>query len=82
MARRQARAITRKVGKGRITYIGAWLDAGMATREVDGSGQWRQERFGPVPEGVEVYPRYDQRGGLHPREFLEDATDCFPTRPR
>jgi beta-galactosidase len=58
----QPAAITRKVGKGRITYIGAWLDeAGMAA-----AARWMSEAsgvkpaLGPVPEGVEVYPRYGE----------------------
>ena len=53
-------AITRRVGKGRITYIGAWLDdAGMAA-----AAKWMAEvsgvkpALGEVPEGVEVNPRY------------------------
>ncbi|MGB8473383.1 MAG: beta-galactosidase [Candidatus Acidiferrum sp.] len=60
----QPAAITRKVGKGRITYIGAWLDdAGMAA-----AAKWMTDisgvkpAFGPVPDGVEVYPRYGARG--------------------
>ncbi len=55
----QPAAITRKVGKGRITYIGAWMDdKAMLT-----AAQWMAETsgvksvFGPVPEGVDVYPR-------------------------
>ena len=55
-------AITRKVGKGRITYIGAWLDdAGMAN-----AAQWMSEAsgvkpaLGPVPDGIEVCPRYGE----------------------
>jgi len=58
----QPAAITRKVGKGRITYIGAWLDdAGMAA-----AAQWMSEAsgvrpaLGPVPDGIEVYPRYGE----------------------
>ncbi len=56
----QPAAITRKVGKGRITYIGAWMDdAGMAN-----AATWMtnvshvKPAFGPVPKGVEVDPRY------------------------
>jgi beta-galactosidase len=56
----QPAAITRKVGKGRITYIGAWLDdAGMAA-----AAKWMSEvsgvkpALGRVPDGIEVYPRY------------------------
>jgi beta-galactosidase len=56
----QPAAITRKVGKGRITYIGAWLDdGGMAA-----AARWMAEvsavnpALGLVPDGVEVSPRY------------------------
>ncbi|NYF80950.1 beta-galactosidase [Granulicella arctica] len=55
----QPAAITRKVGKGRITYIGAWMDdATLLT-----ATKWMAETsgvtaaFGPVPDGVDVYPR-------------------------
>jgi beta-galactosidase len=58
----QPAAITRKVGKGRITYIGAWLDdAGMAA-----AAKWMSEAsglkpaLGAVPDGIEVYPRYGE----------------------
>ena len=60
----QPAAVTRQVGKGRITYIGAWMDdIGMANAakwmaEVSGVKQ----AFGPVPEGVEVSARYGARG--------------------
>jgi len=56
----QPAAITRKVGKGRITYIGAWLDA----KTIAKAAQWMTEisgvkpALGPVPDGVEVSPRY------------------------
>jgi beta-galactosidase len=60
-------AITRKVGKGRITYIGAWLDdAGMTA-----AAKWMTEvsgvkpALGPVPDGVEVYPRYGDKGPIY-----------------
>jgi beta-galactosidase len=56
----QPAAITRKVGKGQITYIGAWLDEqGMAE-----AAKWMtsisnvKPAFGPVPKGVEVDPRF------------------------
>jgi beta-galactosidase len=56
----QPAAITRKVGKGRITYIGAWMDdAGMAA-----AAKWMTSVSGvkpvlpAVPDGVELYPRY------------------------
>jgi len=58
----QPAAITRKVGKGRITYIGAWLDDdGMKSAAkwmTDVSGV--KPVLGSVPPGVEVYPRYAQ----------------------
>ena len=55
----QPAAITRKVGKGRITYIGAWMDDAALLN----AAKWMTETssvtaaFGPVPEGVDVYPR-------------------------
>lgn len=56
----QPAAITRKVGKGWITYIGAWLDpktmAQAAKWMTDSSGV--KAAFGAVPAGVEVSPRY------------------------
>ncbi|MHB8653794.1 MAG: beta-galactosidase [Terriglobia bacterium] len=63
----QPAAITRKVGKGRITYIGAWLDdatmAAAAKWMTDVSGV--KPALGPVPEGVEVYPRYGRHGAVY-----------------
>jgi beta-galactosidase len=63
----QPAAITRRVGKGRITYIGAWLDdAAMAT-----AAKWMADvsavtpALGEVPDGVEVYPRYGQHGTVY-----------------
>ncbi|HTR66402.1 MAG TPA: hypothetical protein VMH85_11550, partial [Terriglobales bacterium] len=63
----QPAAITRKVGKGRITYIGAWLDdTGMAN-----AAKWMTEvsgvkpALGPVPDGVEVDPRYGEHGTVY-----------------
>jgi beta-galactosidase len=60
-------AITRKVGSGRITYIGAWLDdSSMAA-----AAKWMAEMsgvkpaLGKVPDGVEVYPRYRQHGVVY-----------------
>jgi beta-galactosidase len=58
----QPAAITRKVGKGRITYIGAWMDE----KTMLTAARWMAETsgvkaaFGPVPEGVDVYPREGQ----------------------
>ena len=60
----QPAAITRKVGKGSITYIGAWLDEptmkNAAKWMTDASGV--TARFGAVPEGVDVYPREGDHG--------------------
>jgi beta-galactosidase len=60
----QPAAITRQVGKGRITYIGAWFDdPGM-----NAAAKWMTEisgvkpALGPVPEGIEVYPRTGDHG--------------------
>lgn len=60
----QPAAITRQVGRGRITYIGAWFDeAGM-----NAAAKWMTDisgvkpALGPVPEGIEVYPRTGEHG--------------------
>jgi beta-galactosidase len=63
----QPAAISRKVGKGRITYIGAWLDP----KVMDGAAKWMTDisgvkaALGPVPEGVDVYPRYGAKGAVY-----------------
>lgn len=55
----QPAAITRKVGKGSITYLGAVLDDTL----MDAAGEWMIKNsgvkpiFGPVPDGVEVSRR-------------------------
>jgi len=63
----QPAAITRKAGKGRITYIGAWMDdAGMANAAkwmTDVSGV--KPALGAVPAGVDVYPRSGDRGAVY-----------------
>lgn len=55
----QPAIVSRKVGKGTITYVGVWMsDAGMkklTEKLVAMSGV--SAAFGPVPEGVEVNPR-------------------------
>jgi beta-galactosidase len=62
----QPAAITRHVGRGRITYIGAWMDdTGMANAAkwmTDMSGV--KPALGPVPDGVEVTPRYGAHGTI------------------
>jgi beta-galactosidase len=64
----QPAAISRKVGNGRITYIGAWLDpktmAEAAKWMTDTSGV--KPVFGPVPAGVEV----SARSGAHGAVFI------------
>jgi len=60
----QPAAITRKVGNGRITYIGAWLD----DVAMQSAAKWMTDVSGvksvlpSVPEGIDVYPRYGGRG--------------------
>jgi beta-galactosidase len=60
----QPAAITRKVGKGSITYIGAWLDE----PAMKNAAKWMTDmsgvtaKFGPVPAGVDVYPREGDHG--------------------
>ncbi|MGB7727650.1 MAG: beta-galactosidase [Candidatus Acidiferrum sp.] len=62
----QPAAISRKVGSGRITYIGAWLDpktmAEAAKWMTDTSGV--KPVFGPVPTGVEVSTRNGEHGAV------------------
>ena len=63
----QPAAITRKVGRGRITYIGAWLDP----QTVKQAATWMTDingvkpALGPVPDGVEVSPRYGAKGAVY-----------------
>ncbi len=58
----QPAAVTRKVGGGSITYVGAWLDAPAMQRAV----QWMTSESGlrpdlfAVPKGVEVYRRHSK----------------------
>jgi len=55
----QPAAITRKVGKGRITYIGTLLDAKTMASAADWIAQESGVTLalGPVPDGIEVCPR-------------------------
>jgi beta-galactosidase len=63
----QPAAITRKVGKGRITYIGAWLDA----KTMERAAQWMATSSGVktplpnVPEDVEVSVRQGVHGVVY-----------------
>jgi len=61
----QPAAITRRIGKGSITYIGAWLDPGAMQR----AANWMLQdsnvtpAFGPpLPDGVEASVRYGAAG--------------------
>src|SRR5581483_7929094 len=61
----QAAATTRKVGKGRITYIGVWGNPELMTK----AAQWMLDDagvtpvFGPtLPDGVETSARYGAKG--------------------
>jgi beta-galactosidase len=60
-------AISHKVGKGRITYIGAWMD----DSAMNAAAKWMADvsgvkpALGPVPDGVEVYPRYGASGAVY-----------------
>ena len=62
----QPAAISRKVGNGRITYIGAWLDPKTMTE----AAKWMTATsgvtpvFGPVPTGVEASARYGSHGAV------------------
>jgi beta-galactosidase len=55
----QPAAITKAVGKGSITYIGAWLDA----KTMGAAAKWMVERSGihllpiDLPNGVDLYIR-------------------------
>ncbi len=75
----QPAAITRKVGKGRITYISAWMDeAGM-----EKAATWMTSishvtpAFGPVPNGVEVDPRYGKNHTVFILVNLSHATQTI-----
>jgi beta-galactosidase len=60
----QPAALTREVGKGRITYIGAWLDP----KTMEAAAKWMASTSGVptplpnVPTGVEVSVRRGARG--------------------
>ena len=62
----QPAAITRRVGKGRITYIGAWLDP----KTMESASKWMasissvRTPLPNVPEGVEVSVRQGGQGSI------------------
>jgi len=63
----QPAAITRKVGKGRITYIGAWLDP----KTMENAAKWMAASSGVdtplpnIPAGVEVSVRRGVHGPVY-----------------
>ncbi|HZG69046.1 MAG TPA: Beta-galactosidase C-terminal domain, partial [Herpetosiphonaceae bacterium] len=77
--------VTRVVGAGRITYVGAWLEAvvmgKLASWLVQMSGV--EIPFAPVPEGVEVCRRAGPRGDTFivvnhtPRPQMVELQDTF-----
>jgi beta-galactosidase len=73
-------AITRQVGRGRITYIGVWLDestmaaAAMCMAEASGV----KPALGAVPEGVEVYPRSREHGAVYILVNLSKTEQVVP----
>jgi beta-galactosidase len=64
----QPAAVTREVGKGRITYVGAWLDAKTMASAV----RWMMRtsnvipQFPQVPDGIEI----NVRSGNHHRIYI------------
>jgi beta-galactosidase len=80
----QPAAITRKVGKGRITYIGAWLDA----KSMGEAVKWMASESAVhpalpnVPEGVEVSIRSGASGRVYVLiNFAKDhKTVALPTK--
>jgi beta-galactosidase len=76
----QPAAITRKVGKGRITYIGAWLEPKMMAS----AAKWMASVSGVgtplpnVPEDVEVSVRQGPRGSVYILVNLSKDTQTIP----
>ena len=75
----QPAAITRNLGRGSITYIGAWLDEGAMANAarwmIDSSGI--KPKFGAVPEGVEVYPREGPHGTVFILDNFSKSTQTI-----
>src|SRR5207245_2574407 len=78
----QPAAITRQVGKGRITYVGAWLD----DDALKSAAKWMTDVSGvkpamrQVPDGVEVYPRYGDRRTAYILVNLSNANQTNSVR--
>jgi len=78
----QPAVLTRKVGKGRITYVGIWMD----DNGMDAAAKWMtaisgiKPAFGPLPDGVDVYPRYGAKSDVYILVNLKKETDVtLPT---
>ena len=73
-------AITRQVGKGRITYIGAWLDPATMRQ----AAKWMTDTSGvktplpSVPEGVEVSLRQGEHGAVFVIVNFSEAAQTIP----
>jgi beta-galactosidase len=76
----QPAIVTRKVGKGSITYVGVWMnDQGMdklAASLLDESGV--KPAFGPLPDGVEVSARYGKDYTIFVLVNLSGSTQVVP----
>lgn len=60
----QAAAVTRRVGRGRVTYLGAWLDAPSLARFIAAAAADAGAKavMANMPDGVEVTARKGPRG--------------------
>ena len=73
-------AITRQVGKGRITYVGAWIDPATMRR----AANWMTDSSGvktplpSVPEGVEVSLRQGERGAVFVIVNFSETAQTIP----
>jgi beta-galactosidase len=73
-------AITRQVGKGRVTYIGAWLDPATMRQ----AAKWMTATSGvktplpSVPEGVEVSLRQGEHGSVFVILNFSETTQTVP----
>jgi beta-galactosidase len=85
----QPAAITRSVGKGSITYIGAWLDE----KTMDAAAKWMVECSGvrllpiTLPQGVDLYVRSRESNANGPKtvwiliNFGKDAAKVILPAP-
>jgi len=80
----QPAIVTRKYGRGRITYIGAVLSDAL----VASAAQWMAKSsgvsaaFGPVPDGIEVSRRVGPRGAVYVLiNFVKETQSVALPRP-